>query len=370
MTDGEEWNLFKSTHGIVSSHKERLLPDQLDAIRYKDANQMAYSQCVIQSMSWHPNGQVMATGGFDKTLRLFQVDGKINPKIQSVHFDDLPIHKSLFTPSGSELIITGRRKFFYVYNVETGAIDKIQGLKGRDTEKSFENVYMSPHANGNQTLPLFSVVGRDGYIHQMSRHNKQLLFSLKMNGHVSSVSYSRSNENILYSIGGEGHAEVYEWDLRMRSCVSKWRDEGALKCTALDVSGDGQWIATGQKSGVVNIYQTSDLPSSNTSSNSSLFNTHITTAKPYKTIMNLTTSINNLVFNATSEILAISSRTKKDSLKLVHLPTGKVFQNWPTSGTPLSFVNEVAFSPNGGYLSIGNDKGKVLLYRLGHYERA
>ena len=37
------------------------------------------------------------------------------------------------------------------------------------------------------------------------------------------------------------------------------------------------------------------------------------------------------------------------------------------SQTPLSYVFSLDFSPNSGYLAVGNDKGKVLLYRLRHY---
>ncbi|KAJ1495373.1 hypothetical protein T484DRAFT_1762486 [Baffinella frigidus] len=45
----------------------------------------------------------------------------------------------------------------------------------------------------------------------------------------------------------------------------------------------------------------------------------------------------------------------------------RVFANWPTSGTPLHSVSAADFSPNSRFLSIGNDRGKVLLYRLRHY---
>ena len=44
-----------------------------------------------------------------------------------------------------------------------------------------------------------------------------------------------------------------------------------------------------------------------------------------------------------------------------------MFKNWPTSKTPLGYVWDVDFSPGGGYLAVGNDKGKCLLYRLDHY---
>ena len=61
---------------------------------------------------------------------------------------------------------------------------------------------------------------------------------------------------------------------------------------------------------------------------------------------------------------------KRDRLKLVHLPSCSVFNNWPTDRTPLGTVESLAFSPNGGYLAIGNHKGFVLLYQLEHFGAA
>jgi U3 small nucleolar RNA-associated protein 18 len=86
--------------------------------------------------------------------------------------------------------------------------------------------------------------------------------------------------------------------------------------------------------------------------------------------MNLTTRISTMQFNRSSEILTLASRTKTDSLKLVHLPSMSVFSTWPTSNTPLGHVTAVDFSRNSEYIAIGNHKGKVLLYSLGHYAKA
>ena len=91
--------------------------------------------------------------------------------------------------------------------------------------------------------------------------------------------------------------------------------------------------------------------------------------KPLKSIMNLTTSISRLTFNHSSEILALVSKAKKDSFKVVHLPSLTVFSNWPTSGTPLGHVSGVTFSKGSEYVAIGNHKGKVLLYSIGHYAK-
>lgn len=77
-----------------------------------------------------------------------------------------------------------------------------------------------------------------------------------------------------------------------------------------------------------------------------------------------------LQFNHDSQILAMASSRKKDALKVVHVPTMSVFQNWPSDRTPLHYISSLDFSPNSGYLAIGNARGKVLLYRLNHYTQA
>ena len=87
-----------------------------------------------------------------------------------------------------------------------------------------------------------------------------------------------------------------------------------------------------------------------------------------KAIMNLATSCDDMKFNPDCQLLAISSKRTKDSLKLVHLPTATVFANWPTQKTPLGYVWTMDFSPRSNFLAVGNDKGKCLLYKLPWYE--
>ncbi|OZJ02886.1 hypothetical protein BZG36_03805 [Bifiguratus adelaidae] len=341
-------DMLLSTESILQDRKQVLaLPsDRLDVTRVKNANQSSVHQSVVTSVSWHPSGNVLMTSGLDKTMKLFQIDGRVNPKIQSVLYKDMPIHKSCFHPTGSAVISTGRRKYYYIFDVESGRVQKCSGIRGRDTDKSLENFSVSPCGR------YMAFLGRDGYIVLVSYETRQWIANLKMNGSVRSVDWSEDGEK-LYSVGGD--AEVYEWDIGTRACVARWPDFGGFKPTAIARGKGGHdYAAIGSRSGIVNLYSspTSDTP------------------KPTKVIMNLTTSIHDLTFNHDSSILALASRAKKDQLRLLHVPSRSVFSNWPTQGTPLSFVNCLAFSPYSGYLSIGNDKGKVLLYRLNHYPRA
>lgn len=117
--------------GPLTKKGTRRLPQSLlEVTRVKDANQHEYAQSAIQCTIFHPNAAVMLTAGLDKTLRLFQIDGKENAKIQSVFIKELPIQSADFSADGTRIYMSGRRPFYYVYDMQSGAIDKVHRLQG------------------------------------------------------------------------------------------------------------------------------------------------------------------------------------------------------------------------------------------------
>ena len=46
---------------------------------------------------------------------------------------------------------------------------------------------------------------------------------------------------------------------------------------------------------------------------------------PFKTLMNLTTSITDLSFNHSSEVLAMCSKWQKNAFRVAHIPSYTVF---------------------------------------------
>lgn len=148
--------------------------------------------------------------------------------------------------------------------------------------------------------------------------------------------------------------EIYMWDLNSRVCINKAIDDGCLSSASVAVSPSSQFLATGSKQGVVNIY---DL-------NSVLKNRF---PKPLKIVLNLVTPISSLKFNATSEILSMASEFKDNAFKMIHLPSFTVFSNFPTFQTVIHNPLAIDFSPASGFLGISNNKGNAYLYRLRHY---
>lgn len=161
------------------------------------------------------------------------------------------------------------------------------------------------------------------------------------------------NEFFIIIVCLEG-GEIYVWDINERTCLHRAIDDGCLAGSRISVSPSGQYLATGSKQGVVNVYDMNEVMAKKTPA-------------PLKVILNLVTSITSLKFNPTSEILSMSSDEAENAFKMLHFPSTTIFSNFPTFRTQMWKPIDVDFSPSGGYLGITNNKGSAYLYRLKHY---
>lgn len=60
-----------------------------------------------------------------------QVDGKTNPKIQSIHLDRFPVHKAQFSQDGETVIATSlKNKMFYLYDMMEGRVTPVHTVRG------------------------------------------------------------------------------------------------------------------------------------------------------------------------------------------------------------------------------------------------
>ncbi|RVW54790.1 U3 small nucleolar RNA-associated protein 18-like [Vitis vinifera] len=237
-------DILRTNEDLVVKSGTKLLPGLLEYSRLVDANAEDPSNGPINSVQFHCNAQLLLTAGLDRRVRFFQIDGRRNTKIQSIFLEDCPIRKASFLPDGSQVIIAGRRKFFYSFDLVKAKVDKIGPLIGRE-EKSLEAFEVSPDSG------TIAFVGNEGYILLVSSKTKELIGTLKMNGTVRSLAFADDGRQLLSS-GGDGH--IYHWDLRTRTCFHKGTDEGCINGTALCASPSGALFAAGSASGIVNVY--------------------------------------------------------------------------------------------------------------------
>ncbi|KAF8072604.1 U3 small nucleolar RNA-associated-like protein [Scenedesmus sp. PABB004] len=371
-----------------------LAPGTLELSRLRDANGASPSDAVVQALQFHPNGQLMLTAGFDKRLKIFQVDGLRNPLVSSLFLEDCPIHTAAFAAGGATVVAAGRRPFYYVADLHSGALERVVappslyhtggakgGAKGGGARggggggmKSCESFAASP-APGR---PLLAFLGDGGHIGLVSLGSRAPVGSLKMNGSARAAAFSADGATLV-TAGGDG--VLYTWDMRSQRCLQRQRDEGALDCASLALSADGSYLATGGAAGVVSVYaRPAGLLAplggggggggAGGGGAAAGFGAPPAAPAPLKALMNLTTTVDTLAFSHDGQMLLMGSRLKREALRVAHLPSLTVFSNWPTTRSPLHYVHCAAFSPHGGFLGVGNAKGRALLYRLHHYAEA
>ncbi|KAF5938788.1 hypothetical protein HYC85_023047 [Camellia sinensis] len=140
-------DILRTNEDLVMKSSVKLLPGLLEYSRLVDANADDLSNAPINSVQFHRKAQLLLTAGLDKkNSDFFQINGKRNTKIQSIFLDDCPIRNACFLPDGSQVIASGRRKFFYSFDLVKAAVDKIGSLTGRE-EKSLEVFEVSPDSN-------------------------------------------------------------------------------------------------------------------------------------------------------------------------------------------------------------------------------
>lgn len=121
-------------------------------------NRARPSEGRLTSVQFHPSAQVALTAGQDQSISLFQVsspvqaanqllcrcgaaptcaspssqvDGKTNPKIQSIHLERFPVHRVRFSRDGKSLFATSNRnKMFYIYHMMEGRVEPVHSIRG------------------------------------------------------------------------------------------------------------------------------------------------------------------------------------------------------------------------------------------------
>ncbi|XP_039979990.1 U3 small nucleolar RNA-associated protein 18 homolog isoform X2 [Xiphias gladius] len=342
----EEDDLLRRTGNFVAS-SDSLPSGVLRMKKCLHANSARPSEDRLTTVQFHPSAQVVMTAGLDQSVSLFQVDGKTNPKIQSIHLEQFPVHTARFSRDGETVIATGlKNKMFYLYDMMEGRVTPVHTVRGLNEARVKE---FSVCPEGGALL----LTGTNGYLHLLTLKTKEVVRSMKINGNVSGVAFSHDGAKVFVN-SEEG--EVYVWDMRSSRCVNRFTDDGCVKGTSIAASRNGQYLACGSQSGVVNVYsQEACLNSAN--------------PKPLKAVMNLLTTATSLTFNPTSEILAIASRAEDEAIRLVHLPSLSVFSNFPVSKRKIVYrASCLDFSPHSGFFSLANNKGQAPLFRLLHYK--
>lgn len=324
-----------------------LLPDVISLRPMRNLNFHHPSKKPILSVSFHPFESWALVVSQDREICVFDVDGLDNKLLFSFKVTEMSVSCARFSQDGSKVVIVGKKECIFVWHIREKRMQKIPKIFGRK-EKSWSLLEFSPCGR------YLAIVGDLAAVIILSAKNFGVVGSFVMGSQVSSVVFS-PNGKYLFAISRD--SRIYLWDCETLDCIKMIHDESGTSGSAVTVTSDGQFLLAGSNLGVLNIYRMTDILDSALESRT----------LPIKSLMNLTTEISCICSHYKSELLAYSSRDKRNALRLVHLPSGRVFSNWPKEKTPLGHVRNVTFDPSGRHLALGNEKGQVLLYAIRHY---
>jgi U3 small nucleolar RNA-associated protein 18 len=302
---------------------------------------------IITSLNFHPyKNNIIVSTGLDKTMKIFQIEKENDNKstlLKTINTIDMPIFSSNFI-TNDELIITGRRKHYFIYNIQLNKLNRFEGHFATSSNEisSLEKCFVG----FNSKTYAFGDSKGNAFIYDIN--TKRFKYDLKINSSINAICFDEIN---IYLVGDQ--SEIFIFDIRKyRNCVNKINDNGNIFTNCMDISFDYNFLATGSKNGYVNIYKVDDLKNSSSDE-----------VEPIKVIDNLTTSCDYVKFNKSSNILGMSSKWKKNAIRLFNLDTMKMYSNFPSFKERIKYPFCIDFNSDNSYFAIGNDEGKLLLYQ-------
>ena len=344
-------NLLRTNKSILNENK---ILTNSNNLKYQPCPQVTklpgYQHVSIMStINFHPNKkEILLTSGLDKKLKIFNINYEDNfssKLVKTINTLDIPIFSVKFI-SNEDIIITGRRKHYYLYNIENQHLSRIEGNFALSSNKinSLEKCFVGIDSN------IYSFGDNYGNIYLYDISTKRFKYDIKISSSINSICFD--DKNYLYAVGDQ--SEIYIYDLRQyRNCLKKVNDYGNFYTNCMEISYDYNYIATGGKQGYVNLYSVSDLIKD--------LNEDV---EPVKIYDNLTTSCDYVRFNKINSMLGMSSKWKKNALRFVNLENKNVFINFPSFREHMKYPFCFDFNCDNSLISIGNDEGKAFLFHI------
>lgn len=341
--DDSDDETLRTIGHLATTKSDRLPGGQLQFKKLKDLNRETYEEGpLITAVEFHPTSTVCLVAGTRGVATIFSIDGKKNDKLHSMAFDNYPIRSCRLRNDGNEAIFGGSCRYFYTYDLIGGQVQRVFLPKTLTKLDRFE---VSPCGK------YIAVIARYGEIHLLYGTSKELICTLKQEHVATSLAFSRDSK-LLFAHGVS--SEVCVYDIGEQRLIHRFTDDGCINGTAITINSDDQLVATASKQGVVNVYNYNEVISKKLPT-------------PVKSIMNLTTAISSIKFNHSSEMLALASNEVDSAVKMAHIRSGTVFNNFPNNLSKIGKPHVVQFSPQSGFMAIGSHSKEVHLYRLKHF---
>ncbi len=278
----------------------------------------------VLSVMFSPNGERLASGSWDKTIRLWEIESGRCVQVLEGHTNY--VNSVTFNPNGEHLASGSRDNTIRLWEVESGRCQQV--LEGHTRE--ITSVTFSP--NGE----ILTSGSRDNTIRLWelkSGHCEQVL-----EGHrhcVNSVTFSSDGKHLA---SGSSDKTIRLWELESGRCEQVL--EGHTNyVNSVTFSPNGEHLASGSQDHTIHLWE-------------------LESGRCEQVLEGHTNYVNSVTFSPNGEILASGSHDK--TIRLWELESGQCEQVLEVH----TEVFSVTFSSNGEHLASGSFDKTIRLWEL------
>jgi WD40 repeat protein len=299
-------------------------------VNFADSNfiQCAFIQTFrsIFSVAFHPSGTLLATGGSDGEICLWQVANNYQPLLILKEHSGW-IYSIIFSPDGTLMISGSGDRTVRLWNIETGQCLKI--LRGH--QDWIQAIALS---SDGQTLASGS---EDETIRLWNIQTGQCI--RKIHGHTKGVHALTFSADSKVLISGGNDAKICIWDVETGRQL-KTLNAHTSEVSAVALSPDGQILASSSNDQTIRLWD-------------------LSTGKCINILQGHTKGLRSVAFAPNGQILASSS--DDNTVRLWDRQTGQCFRVLQTHS---SGVWASTFSPDGQTLASSSNDAAVRLWDI------
>jgi WD40 repeat protein len=189
----------------------------------------------VSSISFSPDGTMIASGGEDNVIKLWNLDGE---ELHSFHCNQTWVRSISFSPDSRMIAFGGEDNTIKLWNLDGEELRSFQGHRGRVRSISFSpDGTMIASGSEDNTLKLWSISGKQ--LKSFQAHDRAVL----------SVSFSPDGAT-LASGGGDNLVKL--WSLDGEELKSFRGHLGRVR--SISFSPDGTMIASGAEDSIVKLW--------------------------------------------------------------------------------------------------------------------
>jgi len=294
----------------------------------KDYNNLVGHTFWVNSVSFSPDGKMLASGSADNTIKLWNLENGENIYSLTVH--NKSVYSVNFSPDGKMLASGSADNTIKLWDVKTGI--NIQTIAEHNS--AVNSVSFSPDGkmlasgSSDKKIKLWAVkTGKN--IYTLTGHNSA----------VNSVSFSPDGK-ILAS--GSSDKTIKLWNLETGQSITTLTGHNSA-VNSVSFSPDGKSLASGSSDKTIKLWNS-------------------TTNQCIKTLTGNNSWVNSVSFSADNKLLASGHiDSNNDTIKLWNLETYEEIIS--ITGHELA-VNSVSFSPDGKTFASGSIDDKIKLWKL------